>query len=361
MGLFSSSSKSKTETVPYAGARPNIDLAMQLARGAQKTPLQYFPGQTYAGQTASEAEAIAQLQAGAGAYPGILEGYMGPGAEAWQSAVGAPQAALGMNLQDVVNNPALTGAADAIQARVNRNLQENILPGLTTQFMGYGGLGGTRQGVAEGLAARGTSDVLSENLARMYGDAWAQGLGAETSRYLGGLQAQAGALSRMPGMIDTALSEYTRPAALLGQAGGLERAEEQRAIDEAMSRFQFQQMEPWQRAGMALDLALPVGQAFSTTKSKSKSSPSTFGAIGQALGAAGGLLGAGFGGPAGLMGGLGALGGLGAMGGAPMGGAVPMFNNPWTYAGAGVNPGAAYVAPPTMTGMYSNPWTAYSY
>lgn len=323
MGLFDS--KQETETTsrayPWQFAAPGLRAATDLITQAGGMPLQFFPGQTYAPQTESERMAIEQLQAGAGAYPGLLESYMGPGAEAWQQALGAPGAALGMGLQDVANNPALSAAADAIQARVNRNLQENIMPGLTTQYMGTGGLGGTRQGVAEGLAAGRTSDVLSEQLANMYGNAWAQGLGAETSRYLGGLDAASTAMGRLPGMVGLGLTEYTQPAELLGQAGGLERAEEQRAIDEERARFEFGEYEPFKRAGLMLSGLMGPAQAFgaSQTKSEVSGSPSMFSQLGSLVGAGGSLLGGlgglgafgGLGGAAGLGGGMGAAGGLG--------------------------------------------------
>lgn len=332
--LFESKTKSESEqqTTPWGYAQPGLQAAAQLVSGQMGTPLQFFPGQTYAPQTESELQAIEALQAGAGAYPGMLQGFMTPGTAAWQGALGAPGAALGMGLQDVMGNPALTGAADAIQARVNRNLQENVLPGMTAQFMGYGGLGGTRQGVAEGIAGRGTSDVLAEQLANMYGNAWAQGLGAETSRYNAGLGAQAGALGQLPMMADMGLSEYTQPAALLGQAGLLERAEDQRAIDEDMARFQFNQMEPYTRAGLGLPLLMGPAQAFGQTKGQSETvdQPSTWSNIGNVMSTVGSMIGAGMtGGMSGLAGmGMAGMGGAagGAGAGASSGGFMPGFS-----------------------------------
>jgi len=334
MGFFDSKTKSKseTQTTPWWYAAQGLQDAAQLVSGQMGTPLEFFPGQTYAGQTDAERQAIEALKQGAGAYPDMLGGFMDPATNAWQGALGAPGSALGMGLQDVANNPALMGAADAIQGRVNRNLQENILPGMTEQFMGYGGLGGTRQGVAEGIAGRGTSDVLAEQLANMYGNAWAQGLGAETSRYNAGLGAQAGAIGQLPMMADMGLSEYTQPAALLGQAGLLERSEEQRAIDEDMARFQFNQMEPYQRAGLGLGLLMDPAQAFGQTKSKSetKNQPSTWSNIGSVMSTVGSLIGAGMtGGMSGVLGGMAGMGGAagaGAGAGASSGGFMPGFS-----------------------------------
>lgn len=347
MGLFSnlfdttSEVEGRSDAQPWAPAVPGLFKGVNLVTDAMKTPMEFFPDQTYAPQTAAELQAIDQLKAGAGAYPGMLAGYMDPATSAWQGAMGAPDQALGMGLQDVMSNPALTGAAEAIQARVNRNLQENVLPGLTEQFMGYGGIGGTRQGVAEGLAAGRTSDTLAEQLAGMYGNAWAQGLGAETSRYNAGLAARSGALSQLPGMVNLGASAYTQPAAMLEQAGARERAEGQRGIDEEMARFQFSQMEPYSRAGLGMGLLMDPGMAFGsrTQQGTTTSQPSAFGRIGQLGSLGGSILGVGFGGPTG--GGLSGLfgGGLGGGlgGGSYMAPGMPFgqYNNPWTSGGAG--------------------------
>ena len=117
-----------------------------------------------------------------------------------------------------------------------------------------------------------------------------------------------------------------------GQIGGIERAEEQRGIDEAMARHEFAQMEPFNRATMGMQALMSPGQAFgrSTSESQTTSSPSTFSNIGNVLGAVGGLGG-------GLLGAGGMLGGM--MGGGnpfratpvnPYSGGAGMYNNPWT-------------------------------
>ena len=327
-GLMSGRNKSAEEgsskLKPWLGAMPGLGEATGLVSRWIDQPLEFFPGQTYAGQTAAEQQAIEQLKAGAGAYPGMLEQTLQPTMGAFQQALGAPEAVMAQNLQDVTQNPALQGAAGAIQSQVMRNLQENILPSLTTSAVGRGALGGTRQAVAEGLAARGTSDVLSENLANLYGQAWSQGLGAETQRLGQALGAQRSAMGMAPGLTNLGLSGYTQPAALLSRAGGLERAEEQRAINEAMQRHQFAQNEPLIRGQTGLGLMQPLGAQFGekVSETQTRSRPSTFGQIGQLAGLGGALIG-GMGGPGAIMGGLGSLFGGG---GTPVG---TTFADPW--------------------------------
>ena len=49
-----------------------------------------------------------------------------------------------------------------LQNLLNQNLQENLLPGISQTANAAGQLGGARQGVAQGLAIRGTQQALSE-------------------------------------------------------------------------------------------------------------------------------------------------------------------------------------------------------
>lgn len=65
-------------------------------------------------------------------------------------------------------NPYLGQQADAIKTSFNRNLSENTLPGLRDKFVGSGGLGGSRQGIAEGLAAARSNEGLANAVTNLY-------------------------------------------------------------------------------------------------------------------------------------------------------------------------------------------------
>ncbi len=336
-GLFDSSQTQESESsfTPWWPTVAPLAYGVRQIRDWMKEPLEFYPEQTYAGQTPDEAAAIEALQAGAAAYPGMHANVYDPTMGAFGGALASPEAALGMGLQDVMSNPAVAGMADAIQSQVNRNLQENIMPQLrVNQIRGPAG------DVAQGIAARGTQDVLAERLANMYGNAWAQGLGAETARYTAGLGAQQAAMGMAPGMAEMALSQYTRPAALLGQAGGLQRAEEQRAIDEDIARFEFEQMEPYNRATMGMGAIMAPAQAFGTgqTTSEVQTSPSAWSSIGNILSTAGSLGGLFGGMGGGGFGGLGGVPGAGGMAQIPYSGGFGMYNNPWTFGGYSGNP-----------------------
>lgn len=69
-------------------------------------------------------------------------------------------------------NPYLQGQANAITQQATQNLQNNILPGINSNFMAAGGYGGSRQGIAQGLAIGQTNQGITNSLAGLYGQAY---------------------------------------------------------------------------------------------------------------------------------------------------------------------------------------------
>jgi hypothetical protein len=66
-------------------------------------------------------------------------------------------------------SPYLDQQAKNITTQFNQNLSENMLPGVRDKFIGAGGLGGSRQGIAEGLAIGRSNQGLASALTNMYG------------------------------------------------------------------------------------------------------------------------------------------------------------------------------------------------
>ncbi len=64
-------------------------------------------------------------------------------------------------------NPYLQDASNAITNQVNTNLQTQILPGINSGAMMAGGYGGSRQGVAQGLAINGANQAIANGLANL--------------------------------------------------------------------------------------------------------------------------------------------------------------------------------------------------
>lgn len=83
-----------------------------------------------------------------------------------------PTKALQNQLSGSVDNPYLNQQIDAIGADIGRNLNNNVLPGLRSQAIASGGFGGSRQGIAEGLAAQGANQQLAAQAANIRANAY---------------------------------------------------------------------------------------------------------------------------------------------------------------------------------------------
>jgi hypothetical protein len=77
-------------------------------------------------------------------------------------------------LSGKVNNPYLDQQAQGIRNQVNDNLQQTILPGIGSGAMAAGQYGGSRQGIAQGLAIGQSNKYLSDALSNLYGGAQQQ-------------------------------------------------------------------------------------------------------------------------------------------------------------------------------------------
>ena len=122
------------------------------------------------------------------------------------SSMGAsdPSQANKQLLSGQVNNQYLDAQAQNIQTRLNRNLQENIMPGIGQGAEAAGQYGGSRQGIAQGKAIADTQDNYAGQMANLYGTAnenaqnrmssaaaTQSGLGAQTGIANAGYQNQA--------------------------------------------------------------------------------------------------------------------------------------------------------------------------
>lgn len=247
MGLFDSKSKSKSKTIPYdpGQLKEIVSRIGQLGR----TPMEMYPEQMYAEMTPQQREALEMREDFAGEMGGMVD----PAMAAWQSMLSAPDAA---------NNPYVKAMIDQQATTLNRNLEENLLPGIRARSGNLNErLGGTGYQVAEGIATRGTQEELADQMAKTQLSAYGQGLGQQ--RY---------GLSAAPGTAAFAMT----PANILSGVGQELRGEEQMDINEAMQRFNFAQQEPWQRTQNQLNMFNAATLPYASTESKSKSTQSPF-------------------------------------------------------------------------------------
>jgi hypothetical protein len=240
---------------PWAGQQPYLQQIFGLAQGAYgSTPMNFFPGQTYA-NLSPETEQALQMQAD-------------------RARVGSPlttaaQSELTKTLSggylDPTQNPAFQKAAGDIQSKIG----------------GYFSAAG-RYG--SGAMANQANEALSNLAAQTYGD--------ERNR-------QVQSMLFAPTLAN---QDYT-DASKLAEVGGVREDLAQQGINEAMQRHNYAQMEPWQRLGLYSNLV--QGNYGGTTEATSTAPRRSLG-VGDALGGIGGL--------AGILGMTGAFGPAGWLG-----------------------------------------------
>jgi len=102
--------------------------------------------------------------------------YAGGGVDAFsaRNLQGAlnPSNSLSQLLSGSINTKYLDPIAQSITNQITRNTTENVLPQIRSGAMGAGQYGGSRQGIAEGLAMSRLNQDLSTGLAPMYGAAF---------------------------------------------------------------------------------------------------------------------------------------------------------------------------------------------
>ena len=134
---------------------------------------------------------MAQTQAmGAMGQQGALQGVS-------QGLLGQGQQFLG-NLQGIGSPAMQQQQMDVLQQNLGQLFNQQIMPGISRGAIGAGGLGGGRQGVAEGVAAGQLGQAFTSGAVDIMGRAQQQRLGA----------AQLG-LAALPGLMGVAGAPYT--------------------------------------------------------------------------------------------------------------------------------------------------------
>lgn len=148
-------------------------------------------GNAYGGAAGLYGNAAGGLLGARGAYGDAGQAF-GAAVPGQLGALGTAMGNYGMlsNAADVANNPYVSGMADTIQSRMNRNLQDQIA-GINSGAANVSAMGGSRHGALQGKAVGDTNQAIGENLANLYGNAYGQGLGAQQNALgqLGNMQA----------------------------------------------------------------------------------------------------------------------------------------------------------------------------
>lgn len=214
-------------------------------------PLQLFPGSTVAGFDPLQ---IAGQQMAVNSAMGVIPGQVSRANDASSFLMGPalfPE-----------SNPALQAATQAAIRPVVQNFEQSVLPNVRGGAVAAGGYGGSRQGIAEGLAGQELVRKSGDIASTMAAQAYSQGLDAMTRTL--GMQPQLAQMSLLPGTAVEAV-------------GSSRRALQQAQIAEQASRFMQEQMMPFLQAQQVAALAqgVPGGSVTSQGTAQQVQSPGT--------------------------------------------------------------------------------------
>lgn len=335
--------------------RQLLEPVIPIATDYLKNPPKLYPGSTIAGQTDAEKQAQQMmLQAGqsAGQFTAGLPGAMtaiggaqagnvnqiGQQSQANNTALmqqiqqmfgaGATNSSTLGNMMtagnaqtkpaldtllnpDILNadsNPYLKSYMDAAIRPLSEQHANVVMPGLAGGAVTAGGYGGSRQGIAEGLAAQGLQQASGDVTAKIGSEGYGQGLqamlgglgaantqqgqnlqaqlgnnqlaqsmyGTGIQGLLGGAQnqlaatgqQQSGLASMMQGlgMSPDIIASMSKPAEMVSAVGAQQRAEQQQYLTEQVNRFMAEQNIPFTAAQevAAMAFGMPGGSTTST-------------------------------------------------------------------------------------------------
>lgn len=169
-------------------------------------------------------------------------------------------------------NPALRQTIEAATRPIQENLLTSTLPAIRSGAAATGGFGGSRQGIAEGLASRSASQAIGDTAAKV-----------ATEGYQGGLDA----MVRSLGLLPQTIGAQAAPALTTSGVGDVRQNLQQQQLDEAAYRDLYAQLEPLYRgqniAGVAAGLP---GGSTTVTGTQPGTSPLTSALGGFSLGSA---------------------------------------------------------------------------
>lgn len=232
----------------------------------------------------------------------------------------------------MTGNPQLDAMVNAAQTRTAQNFNEQVMPQISMSALGNNAFGGSRQGVAEALAADRLQQQMGDIATGMYGAAYESG----QNRALQGAQTQAGLTqgvnlanaqqwlqaqqlnqqgqqyaagmgqnllqggygqsldaARLQGALTGQMAQLgLMPAQTMAQAGSMDQSYQQSVLDDNIARWNWNQQLPWQQlqqyAGLVGNGGYGQNSTGSTSGGGTSTSPLT-GALGGGLASLGAL------------------------------------------------------------------------
>ncbi len=222
MGGRTGQQQNSTQTTTLPGdQQQNVDLLMQGARDLyQGGGPRYFQGQTYAGTDPLTTQGRQGMTNYAGGVGSALVG----------DAIATDRSFMDPNnIFNPENIPGFQRAQQGVITNANNNLTRNILPAIRSGSVAAGSYGGSRQGIAEGLALGETNRYIGDTLANM-----------NMQAYEGGMNRANAAAARAPQTYGLGLA----PGSTMASVGDAYRSDAQRGIDADMARWNFEQLAP---------------------------------------------------------------------------------------------------------------------
>jgi len=244
-GFFGGGQQAKktteTQQVLSPEQRELMALAMPGVRNwAAKVP-QRYQGSQIAGFTNPQQQGQEMALAAAGGQQQLAQG-----------AAGAANFWTGDNIWDPANNPALSGAIDRAVRPVTERFQETILPGIQDNAIQAGQqFGGSRRGVAEGMASRDYMRQVGDTAAGVVNDNYKTNVGAQ-------LQAA--------GLTNQLQNAQVAPANTTSGVGDIQQQMQQSLLGQDVGNFNWEQNAPFMQSKelMSLLQGLPGGGTTST-------------------------------------------------------------------------------------------------
>lgn len=140
-------------------------------------------------------------------------------------------------------NPYNQAVTDQIARLGTRNLTENLLPGVSDQFIRAGSFGGSRMGEFGNRALRDTQEAILGQQSQALQQGYTQALGASQQD----LARQQSALGQVAELAKTQQGLSAADAAALQSIGAEQQAQSQRGLDVAYQDFLTQQQWPQQQ------------------------------------------------------------------------------------------------------------------
>lgn len=178
---------------------------------------------------------------------------------------------------DPNTNPGLKGTLDAATRQLTDNFTQSIMPAIRDDAVLAGGYGGSGQGIASGIAAKG--------LEQQVGDTSAQLL---AQNYQSGLDAMAKGLAFAPSNISAAFT----PATAVSGVGDVQQQQQQQAINDAINNYYTKTFFPLQLAEeiAGVSMGMPGGAASTSSKYGSTGGGSTLNNVMSGIAGGGSLL-----------------------------------------------------------------------